>query len=1244
MIPSLLISKNLDQNSGVCQNRRERKFCCFVSLCPRTEPFSKRSGLTRHLMKMHPDVSLDVLKANGYTRCSCSDIISVEGIGMHISKKGCAFSLSESVNNSESPPLPSEDSPIQLYHQPINPSQRYGLGFGYQQGPLVTEPVQDISHPSVCPSDLDSSPVVSFDANDDGDESNPIILPDDSGHILESNASSDMDVNVNPLEIYTDGSFLKKSNKSGFGGFYTFKDKRFEIYGPSRYNTHNAAEFEAVLMTIKSLVLLSHCPQHIIIFSDSSLVVDSLNLKASLKNPTVKRIRSQIKDLINSSRFRLFSFSFKKVLAHSDNTNNNVADVLAKRGANGSECSLLKYLRTRYHVLEGPTPLCSFSPDHSEHIADSAPLDSFNLEKSHNCPICPSFFSKARTLCCYIDTHHSSIDTDTLHINNLVRCPVCLKVFSSVGFDNHFKRHESPTLDMPCISDSLFIQLSNEIASFTYKRLSDRPSFRSAVKLVTHSSLPMEQKCRYLLVLPVVCLKLDKGSSLFKLFRFQHRVHKFDIGQCEDTSSFFCNTTPIRPHTFSNRVNIKRVKELIHDNELSRAMNLLSREPPTANITNNSMLEQLQHLHPADPNFCQYNNMLTEHYSYHDSSSVADAILNSPMTEVDCSPSQRKSNGVRPLAVGELFYRIAAGLALSKVNVDYLINSNQYGVKVPGGGEAIVHSIRSNLGLSFEKLIKFDVRNAFNEVDRCQLAQAVAEYCPLLFPFFKASYLSPSTLHFRNSVIFSERGVRQGDPLGPLLFSTALVPFATQLSTLHPSCHFYLYLDDLFVLCNDHETDAIVGTVSSFIQDIGLEVNLDKTAVVSSNDNFEVLGAHFGPNAEDDLSSSLPPITSSLLKCLESLTLQEQLLLVRHCINTKLSFHARVHRPAVSRNPLISCFHQIVSFVSSALGVVPMFPQLISLPSARFGGLGLTNYGEIAHLCFAASYITSNRTLNLFHSSLPLDDLDLMCAESLFHELGTATNSPNLSKLQALLTQNHFLETLNSLTRDFRSKPAVLASFRSPVTDPAIAPIPIKYENDVLINCKPLSQSLLFINPSEEPVDDSLLKYFLRTRLLCSEFVHHCPFCKHESNSQYHSANCEQLSSMRIRRHDDVVELISQLTGLLKEQNVGNGRVDLIRPNGSECYDLTLVGGYSTPLNTLIERRRMSKIGKYSHHVPLVPLIAFPSGGIERSFVNFLRKKEIGSYGKKISLSFTRSCFKMSKVYARLAICDLSDD
>ncbi|KAL0213639.1 hypothetical protein P9112_005823 [Eukaryota sp. TZLM1-RC] len=126
--------QNLNQKSGV------NKFCCFVSLCPRTEPFSKRSELTRHLKKMHPDVSTDILKNNGYMRCSCTDIISVEGIGMHVTRKGCSIPVSDLLDNSESSPLPSEDSPIQMYHQPINPSQRYGLVFGYQQGPLVAEP------------------------------------------------------------------------------------------------------------------------------------------------------------------------------------------------------------------------------------------------------------------------------------------------------------------------------------------------------------------------------------------------------------------------------------------------------------------------------------------------------------------------------------------------------------------------------------------------------------------------------------------------------------------------------------------------------------------------------------------------------------------------------------------------------------------------------------------------------------------------------------------------------------------------------------------------------------------------------------------------------------------------------------------------------------------------------------------------------------------------------------------------
>ncbi|KAL0210264.1 hypothetical protein P9112_010348 [Eukaryota sp. TZLM1-RC] len=156
---------------------------------------------------------------------------------------------------------------------------------------------------------------------------------------------------------------------------------------------------------------------------------------------------------------------------------------------------------------------------------------------------------------------------------------------------------------------------------------------------------------------------------------------------------------------------------------------------------------------------------------------------------------QKKSNKVSPLAVGELFNRISVGLALSKVNVDFLINLNQYGVRISGGREAIVHSIRSNIGQSFAKMVDL-------------LLDSVLCSFHFLMPAILAH---PYIL---KTQFISERGVRQGDPLGTLLFSTALVHFATQLSTLHPSCNFKLYLDDLFVLYNDHDVDAIVRTVS----------------------------------------------------------------------------------------------------------------------------------------------------------------------------------------------------------------------------------------------------------------------------------------------------------------------------------------------------------------------------------------------------------------------------------------------
>ena len=52
-----------------------------------------------------------------------------------------------------------------------------------------------------------------------------------------------------------------------------------------------------------------------------------------------------------------------------------------------------------------------------------------------------------------------------------------------------------------------------------------------------------------------------------------------------------------------------------------------------------------------------------------------------------------------------------------------------------------------------------------------------------------------------SSVFLSlEKGVHQGDPLGPALFATAIHPVLKELQRRYPRIHLLAYLDDVFLL------------------------------------------------------------------------------------------------------------------------------------------------------------------------------------------------------------------------------------------------------------------------------------------------------------------------------------------------------------------------------------------------------------------------------------------------------------
>lgn len=103
----------------------------------------------------------------------------------------------------------------------------------------------------------------------------------------------------------------------------------------------------------------------------------------------------------------------------------------------------------------------------------------------------------------------------------------------------------------------------------------------------------------------------------------------------------------------------------------------------------------------------------------------------------------------------------------------------------------------------------------------------------------------PTRLQFANHTLESQTGVQQGDPLGPLLFSTALQPLASELRTcgLDIAVH---YLDD-GVLAGDL---TVVSDALRLVQRrataIGLHLNLSKRVLVTVGPvNIAGLHMHF---------------------------------------------------------------------------------------------------------------------------------------------------------------------------------------------------------------------------------------------------------------------------------------------------------------------------------------------------------------------------------------------------------------
>ena len=200
---------------------------------------------------------------------------------------------------------------------------------------------------------------------------------------------------------------------------------------------------------------------------------------------------------------------------------------------------------------------------------------------------------------------------------------------------------------------------------------------------------------------------------------------------------------------------------------------------------------------------------------------------------------EKPEGGVRPIAVGSVFRRLPAKIAAqyASTQLQAELAPAQVGVGTRGGCESAVHALRQYATATACPdspciIVKCDIKNAFNSVHRTTVLDAVFSRCPEIFPMAFQSYSASTPLYHNTSLITSESGVQQGDPLGPLLFSLAIDPIIQSIET-----PFNLwYLDDGTLA---GPANQVIETISSLIpqfEAIGLTFNPSKCEVSSLGD------------------------------------------------------------------------------------------------------------------------------------------------------------------------------------------------------------------------------------------------------------------------------------------------------------------------------------------------------------------------------------------------------------------------
>ena len=482
------------------------------------------------------------------------------------------------------------------------------------------------------------------------------------------------------------------------------------------------------------------------------------------------------------------------------------------------------------------------------------------------------------------------------------------------------------------------------------------------------------------------------------------------------------------------------------------------------------------------------------------------------------------SNTPRPIAIGELMYRVIAKAQLRTYTNDQMLSPNQFGVGKPGGVEPLIHLYETRTMVEEEEgwLADIDFTNAYNTINRTCIADAIQKHAPHIIKPVKWAYNHKRLLLVKHvdghtETIEAENGVSQGDPWSAFLFSIGIrdmIDFITN-EICEEGDEPTTYIDDVKMKIQSRTTfERIIAYLTSdeVKTKTNLTINMGKTHCLELSQirqqGTNIYGSHIGPiDTRREFLKNKILETRQHIKSLKNLYSQDGLLLLRNCISRDLAHLLRWMDTEDIADEWGHLDKEIQATLDHFRAAVTDHTEneqrrsititLYYLPM-RYGGVGILNYSitraRAREASTAYSAIIIDRLLNEEVPNLtPMEDI-------------TPGSTVTQKQLMEIEYKEHYRDLIIQLNQNQR---AILSD----------------QTNSIHAACSKTMPST-----AQRTLTDREIGIFLRQRTLLP--VNLDPICTKCGlpNDLNHQETCTASEHKRIARHNNLRDLIKELT------------------------------------------------------------------------------------------------------------------